>query len=214
MFYNIHTHSHSQQENVVCIHNLHQDFDAIPATGYASMGLHPWYLKDDKLETQLEELRRNITRPDVLAVGECGLDKLTGTPWDLQLTAFREQVALAEQVKKPLVIHCVKAFGEVLSLVKHVQVPVVFHGINNKLTVIQPVIDAGHYLSFGTVLLGERPFIAQVLAATPLEKVFLETDDSGTDIREIYKSAARIKNITEKEIVLQLERNFLNVFRP
>jgi TatD DNase family protein len=45
-----------------------------------------------------------------------------------------------------------------------------------------------------------------------LEKIFLETDDAEADIRDIYKSAARIKNIAEKEVVLQLEKNFLTVF--
>jgi TatD DNase family protein len=212
MYYNIHTHRFIPQTEVFSIENKYQDFGDELAGRKVSMGMHPWYLDVKYPEEQFRDLRNNALKQDVLAIGECGLDKLTATPWELQCRAFQWQIDLAQEINKPVIIHCVKAFGEVLEQLKQISIPVIFHGINNKLTVVKPVIERGYYLSFGKALLSDRDYIVKTFQAVPLDRVFLETDDSDTDIREIYKSAAKIKNITEKEIVLQLEKNFLNVF--
>lgn len=212
MFYNIHTHHNASETDVVFIQNLYQSFEKDVTGSKVSMGLHPWYLDAGNLEQQWESLENNASQPAVLAIGECGLDKLSSTHWALQLNAFERQIALAQKLAKPLIIHCVKAHREVLSRLKHVKGPVVFHGINNKLSIMQPVIDRGFYLSFGKSLLGFNEAILNTFKSTPLEQVFFETDDADVDIKEIYKSAARIKNIPEKEILLQLEKNFFNVF--
>ena len=212
MYYNVHTHPHVESDGVFFIENLYKNFDQDIKGKKVSMGLHPWYLDAGNLEKELASLTYNADRPEVLAIGECGLDKLCATDWALQLEAFRKQITLAHALGKPMIIHCVKAHNEVLAQLKGVQVPVIFHGINNKLSIIQPVIDRGFYLSFGKSLLGINEATLHTFKSTPLEQVFLETDDADVDIKEIYKSASRIKNISEKEILLQLEKNFLNVF--
>lgn len=212
MYYNVHTSPHSASEDVVFIENLYKNFDHEIGGRKVSMGLHPWYLDADNLDEQIINLAENAEKSEVLAIGECGLDKLSSTDWDLQLMAFQLQIKLARNLNKPLIIHCVKAFSEVLTQLKTVNVPVIFHGVNNKLSIIQPVIDAGYYLSFGKSLLGGNAAILNTFKTTPLDQVFFETDDADIDIREIYKSAAVVKEISEKEIVLQLEKNFLNVF--
>lgn len=213
MYYNVHTHPHAESEDVLFIENLYKHFDQeIKEERKVSMGLHPWYLHLDHLDEQFAHLAANAGRPQVLAIGECGLDKLSSTDWDLQLNAFQRQIKLAQDLKKPLLVHCVRAFHETLNQLSPAEVPVIFHGVNNKLSLIQPVIDAGYYLSFGKSLLGGNTAILNTFKATPLEKVFLETDDSTADIREIYKAAAEIRGISENELALQLEKNFLTVF--
>ncbi|MCF0059349.1 TatD family hydrolase [Dyadobacter sp. CY356] len=213
MHYNVHTHPHAHDSDVVFIENLYKNFDQSIEGSKVSMGLHPWYLNAENLAEQLEILRNNITKPEVLAVGECGLDKLSTTDWALQIKAFQAQITLAEEINKPIIIHCVKAFNDVLVMLKNITVPVIFHGINNKLSLVQPVIDSGYYLSFGKSLLGLNDAILNTFRETPLEQLFLETDDADVAIKEIYKSAAGIKDISEKEIVLQVEKNFLNLFQ-
>ena len=212
MHYNVHTHDKQQQKNVLSIENISVDFDQDIVKRKVSLGLHPWYLRDQDFEWQLADLKRNVSKPEVLAIGECGLDKRFGSDWALQLSAFREQILLAEKLNKPLIIHCVKAFDEVLLLLEQVTVPVIFHGINNKLSTVQRVIDSGHYLSFGKSIIGFNMALQETFRATPIDRIFLETDDSEKDIHEIYKSAALLRGISEKEIVLQIETNFLNVF--
>ena len=215
MFLDVHTHYPPSGANpdVLAIANRHSGFAQAVASAYVSAGLHPWYLREKTLSNDFAELRAYAVRPEVVAVGECGLDKLAATAWDTQCRAFEWQIALAEMLQKPLVIHCVKAFQECLALLKQTTVPVIFHGVNNRLSVIQPLIDAGYFLSFGKALLHPNAAILEAFRAVPLSQLFLETDDSRADIREIYKTASGLRNIPEKEIVLQLELNFGKVFK-
>jgi TatD DNase family protein len=209
VYYNIHTHS-ALETSALFIRNIHDDFNQETEGKPVSMGLHPWFLND--FEKQFLALKRNASRPEVTAIGECGLDKLTTTDWSLQLAAFQAQIALANELQKPIIIHCVRAFNEVLAQLKYISVPVIFHGINNKWTHIEPVVKSGYNLSFGKSLLSSQPAILDAFRKTPLERVFLETDDMKMDVTEIYKIAAEVKSIPEKDIVLQVEKNFSNVF--
>lgn len=213
MFLDVHTHYPASDPDILAIENRHSGFGDTAAPRYVSGGLHPWYLRSETLSDDFDALRKYVAQPGVLAIGECGLDKLTATDWGTQCRAFEWQIALAEELQKPLVIHCVKAFQECLALLKHTSVAVVFHGVNNRLPVIRPVIDAGHYLSFGKALLHPNPAIIEAFRAVPMEQLFLETDDTRADIREIYKTASQLRNIPEKEIALQLELNFGKVFK-
>lgn len=213
MFLDVHTHYATAYPDVLAIENRYNGFDEPVAGRYVSMGLHPWYIREETLSADFEKLQRYVAQPGVLAVGECGLDRLAATDWDTQCRAFEWQIALAEALRKPLVIHCVKAFQECLALLKQTSVPVMFHGINNRLSVVRPVIDTGYFLSFGKTLLHPNAAILETFGAVPLEQLFLETDDSPIGIREIYKTAAQLRNIPEKEIALQLESNFSKVFK-
>lgn len=213
MFLDVHTHNSPGDPGILAIENRHNRFAGAVGGRYVSAGLHPWYIRLETLSDDLNLLRRYAARPEVLAIGECGLDKLTATDWDMQCIAFERQIALAGELRKPLVVHCVKAFRECLQFLKNAVVPVVFHGVNNRLSVIQPVIDAGYFLSFGKALLHPNAAIMEAFRAVPTDQLFLETDDTGGDIREIYKTASRLRNIPEKEIALQLETNFCKVFK-
>lgn len=211
MYYDIHTHNTHQQPDTVSVFNQYTDFEKIP-DGLFTAGLHPWYINAETLDSDLQKLEQLLADPQLLAIGECGLDKITTTTWQLQTDAFTQQINLASTYKKPLIIHCVKAFTETLAMLKAVKTPVIFHGINNKLSIVQPVIQAGYYLSFGKALLQPNAGINETFLATPLTQLFLETDDTAADIKDVYKYAAKIRNIDEKEIVLQLEENFNKVF--
>lgn len=213
MFLDVHTHNPSTDPAVVAIENRYEGFRN-PAHGrYVSAGLHPWYLNAATLESDLAALAEYALSAEVVALGECGLDKLTKTDWVLQCKAFEQQIGLAESLQKPLIVHCVKAFQECVALLNNVRIPVVFHGVNNRLSLVSPLIDAGYFLSFGKALLHPNPAIVESLNAVPLTQLFLETDDTGADIREMYKSASRLRNISQKEIALQLELNFSKVFK-
>mgnify|MGYP000959707590 CR=1 FL=1 len=212
MYYDIHTHNITQQQSdTISVFNIYTDFEKIPADFFTA-GLHPWYINAATVNNEMLQLEQLLANPQLLAVGECGLDKITATNWQLQTEVFTQQINLASAYKKTLIIHCVKAFTETLAMLKAVKTPVIFHGINNKLSIVQPVIKAGHYLSFGKTLLQPNPAIIEIFLATPLTQLFLETDDTAADIKDVYKYAAKIRNIDEKEIVLQLEENFNKVF--
>lgn len=179
-----------------------------------SMGIHPWYIDPTGLNRQLKELAKWAVLPNVIAIGECGLDKVTETNWQLQVSAFEEQVRLANQMYKPLIIHCVRAYEEVVHILKveKVEVPVIFHGYNKNIKLAERLIKAGYYLSFGAALLEEGSNAASVIQSIPADKVFLETDDAPVDIADIYTAAASLLKTEPDALILQLHNNFHRVF--
>jgi TatD DNase family protein len=207
-------HTHKQSAMGMYVINRHKDFAQAGDGTTCSMGIHSWYIQSGGLNEQLEELNKYAGLPNVIAIGECGLDKLTDTDWQLQLTAFEEQVRLASQLNKPLVIHCVRAYEEVLHILKaeEVQVPVIFHGYNKNIELAERLIKAGYYLSFGAALLKEGSNASTVLPSIPADRFFLETDDSPVDIADIYTAAASLLKTEPDALILQLQNNFHRVF--
>ena len=153
--------------------------------------------------------------PGMLAVGECGLDKLCTTPWEKQVQVFEAQIQLALQHNKPLIIHCVKAFNEVVKILdnNHIayhKIPVIFHGFNKSALLAGTLLDKGYYLSFGAAVLKKN--ISSYLSSVPLNRIFLETDDASIPINQIYYAVSSILNITQEQLSLQLQKNCTAVF--
>ncbi len=210
LYIDIHKHSYQPQEQVICIENILTNFLACPADRPVSAGLHPWYLEN--AEEELDQLKSICPQGNVVAIGECGLDRLTKTDWTRQVKYFEAQLELATALNKPVVIHCVRAFAETMAMLKGITVPVIFHGVNKKLSAVEPLIQSGYFLSFGKAILHPSETIIHTLQAVPSAQLFLETDDAETSIQEIYKTAAGIRNISENEIALQLQKNYHSVF--
>lgn len=212
VYLDIHRHAAiaAPQKDVLTLFNLYAGFLSASAEKCYSFGLHPWYITN--LSTDMEGLTKAANAKNVKAIGECGLDAIKGGPFELQVAAFEAQIQLANNLDKPLIIHCVKAFPQVLSLLTKAHVPVVFHGFNKKLTVASEIIEKGYYLSFGAALLNPQTAASRVFAEIPLNRVFLETDAAEMDIRDIYKAASRIRKIEADAIILQVQENFKNVF--
>ncbi len=176
------------------------------------MGLHPWHLEHH--EQGLAELKQAATLPHVLAIGECGLDRVCTTNWDLQTRVFSEQIMLAEKVQKPIIIHCVRAYAEVIQLLDwhRVSVPVIFHGFNKK-GVAERLVNKGYYLSFGAAILSDTTSAAAALKTSLAGRFLLETDDSAKTIADIYNEAAIIRKTTIEDIILQVRKNVQTVFK-
>lgn len=183
--------------------------DFLPCEGqFYSLGIHPWRVKEDYGQ-EWEALCQWAPHPQVLAIGETGLDKTVPADWALQKELFDRQIALARQVGKPLVIHCVKSSNEVIGE-KRKQlsaVPWIIHGFRGNKELAAQFIRHGFYLSFG-----ER-YQEEALKSVPLERMFIETDESGVDIRELYCRAALLVDIPEEEFTEKICRNIAAVFQ-
>ncbi len=94
VYYDIHTHHLPvHPEDVAIVNSLVPTFDV--ETGlFRSVGIHPWYIYN--VEEQLAELKRQVSFPDVVAIGETGLDKGAEAPLDCQREIFRASASLAE----------------------------------------------------------------------------------------------------------------------
>lgn len=194
------------------LQNLNTPEPPEPLPGLYSMGIHPWYIQPDHWEKQLHSLREFSIYSRVLAIGECGLDKICTTPFPLQELVFRNQVVWANSIGKPLVIHCVRAWEEVLKTLEDaaVTVPVIFHGFAKNEQLARRLIDKGYYISLGKALL--KPEKESLLQVIPPAQLFLETDDAAISIGEIYTIAARALSIEHNSLVLQIQKNAATVF--
>jgi TatD DNase family protein len=208
----INIHAHSKTANSAVLLNAHENFRALDLNAFYSIGLHPWYLSENTAEAELVELREAIVKANVLAIGECGLDRVCETDFELQKHYFIKQIELANEARKPLIIHCVRAFDEVLHLLKqnHVSVPVIFHGFNKNEQVAAQILNSGYLLSFGQKLMFEST--AAVFKSIPSDRIFLETDDGCVTIEEVYRMAAEIKGMTIEELQQQIQINTNLVF--
>lgn len=212
-YYDIHTHQPaSRPEDIAIINRLvtGQEADLPPhsaaCTQFFSVGIHPWYI--DNVKEQLAELEALLTRPEVVAVGEAGLDKLAETPMDIQHELFLAQALLAEAINKPLLIHCVKAWPELIAAQKAVRphIPWIIHGFRGNGELATQLIRQGFLLSFGERF---NPAALQAARNTPF---FAETDGKDTGIRQVYQQIATCLHTPIKEIASQLEQNVLNTF--
>lgn len=180
---------------------------------YHSIGIHPWYIDENRLTIDLDIIEQQLTNPKFIAIGECGLDKRINTPFQLQEDVFIKQLLLAQAQNKPVIIHCVNAYQEVMAIKKSLKltIPLVIHGFSKSLQLAQDLIKNGFYLSFGKYLILNEE-LAIVLKNIPLEKCFLETDNSQFNLEEIYDKASEILELTRKDLENIFKSNFDKVF--
>ncbi len=145
---------------------------------YATVGLHPHAAErwSPALAAELEELCRD---PAVVAVGETGLDRVRGSPWEAQVRAFEAQLALAAQVGKPVIIHNRGAGPDILACLDRAPaLPAgVMHCFTGDAGLARAYVERGFSLSFaGIVTYRSGAFLQEAVAAVPEDRLLLETD--------------------------------------
>lgn len=211
-FFNFHTHKSINHPDILDLVNQYpNDFDE--GIAYYSIGIHPWYIVKERIEADLEIIDQKLATENCLAIGECGLDKRTEVPFELQVAVFEKQLLLAQKHQKPVVIHCVAAFQEVIALKKKltITVPMIIHGFSKNEQVAKQLLDNGFYISFGKYLI-KNPHLETVFKSIPDNRFFLETDTIDENIETVYALAAKYKNITIDELKQLIWSNFKIVF--
>lgn len=187
------------------------EFDAsIPSY---SIGIHPWYIDENRLETDLKIIKQKLQLDKCLALGECGLDKRIEIPLDLQISVFKQQLEIVKQTNKPIVLHCVAAYDEVIAIKKEMKIvnPMIIHGFSKNEQVAQSLLKNGFYLSFGKYLL-RNPDLEKVFTFAPENQILLETDTIEESIYQVYEKAAAIKGISVEEMKTIVFTNFSTIF--
>jgi len=211
-FYNLHTHKFTNNQDVFELVNQYPwEFDE--SISNYSVGIHPWYIDETRLENDLKIIEEKLQLKECLALGECGLDKRIEVPMALQIEVFEKQIALAEKYQKPLVLHLVAAFDELIEIKKRlkISVPIVIHGFSKSEQLAKQLIDNGFYLSFGKYLLRNKE-METVFKSIPNDKFFLETDTIEETLEEVYQKAALCKTISVEELQKMVEKNWETVF--
>jgi TatD DNase family protein len=211
-YIDIHTHGAEPATGIFSIETLSAHEERLPEDLPGMLftyGIHPWYLDEKNHNQQLTNVIKVAANPLVVAIGEAGFDKLKGPSADLQKKTFEEQVYIAEERKKPVVIHCVKAWDELIKVYKMLKpkMPWLVHGFRGKKDLALQLIAKGIYLSFWFDFI-IRPESSQLLRALPKEKIFLETDGAEIDIKEIYNKVAVDLEMSIDELKIQVLDNF------
>jgi len=206
-YYNVHTHCSSEDPATVEIVNTVIRKETVEANApHRSYGIHPWYLEN--VEEQFKTLREFALQKETIAIGEAGLDKLANTDFSIQKNIFHKQALLAEEIRKPLIIHCVKAWPELFSMKKEIKpsIPWIIHGLRGKPELAQQLIDHGFYLSFGAEF---NP--ASLHKAWP-KYILAETDDEDISIQQVYTFIAQTLSLPLETIADILAENSNHIF--
>ncbi|MEK7628968.1 MAG: TatD family hydrolase [Patescibacteria group bacterium] len=215
---------------------------------YATVGLHPVHTDKsfhDKAELgeggmeftskgevfDYEEYKKLALNPKVVAIGECGLDYYHSAEYrKKQEKVFIEQIELAYEVKKPLMIHCRKAFDDLLNVLRDNRhklqtVPGIIHFFSGDLKQATMLLDMGFYFTFGGVVTFTRDY-DEIIKTVPINRLLLETDapyvtpapfrgqrNEPVYVVEVAKKIGEIKNIDFEEVSHHTIENARNIFK-
>ncbi len=198
---------------------------------YAAVGLHP---TDNTKEVFDSEKYKQLalSSKKVVAVGECGLDYFRITNQELRIKqreVFRQQIELAREVGKPLMIHCREAFPDLIDVLTTYQnllhTPAgVVHFFSGSIEDARTLMDLGFSFSFGGVLTFTHDY-DEVVRYIPLERILLETDapyvapvphrGTGNEpafVVEAAKKIAEIRKVAFDEVVTVTRENTRRIF--
>ena len=189
------------------IYNL--AFQETPPDSLFSAGIHPSLSVacTEEYFTWLQEISQNI---NCVAIGECGLDGLINIDDEIQEKVFVRQIEWANEIEKPLIIHCVRRFSQLIRFQKKAKVPMIVHGFNKRESIGDDLRIHDFYLSFGKSVL-QNVNLQEFVKDFPTEKLFLETDDCDFDIQLLYQKVADLKDLTVVNLQEQIEEN-LKIF--
>lgn len=197
---------------------------------FASVGIHPSEAKSWN-DTSYAELKAFASHPKVVAIGEIGLDYY----WDKsfveeQKHVFQEQVRLAKELGKPVIVHDREAHGDVLAILKETDaasVGGVMHCFSGSLEFALECTKLGLYIALGgpvTFKNAHKP--KEVATGVPLEKLVLETDspfltphpfrgqqNDPSKVRLVAEEIARLRNISLKELADATSSNASRLFK-
>lgn len=199
----IHTH-HTAPQPEALISVSPENFNPIPNQFY-SVGIHPWETNNEISEDSWKLFEETCRHPQVLAVGECGIDLVKGGPLFRQMQVMKRQIDLSEELGKPLVIHNVHAHDIIIGMKKDMkpQQEWMVHGFRGKPTVAEMLTDAGIWISFG-----DR-HNDNAVPVVPSELILAETDESATSIGDIITALSTLRSEDLMPVIISNTRRFL-----
>ena len=210
MLIDAHTHIAAEEPGRLSLVNLTPRTPHREKTGNSlfSCGIHPADIRN----FSLRELRTALAENSCSAIGECGLDARTPIPPEQQEDAFRAQIRLAEELRLPMVIHCVRKYYDLIRLRKETaaRMPWLIHGFRGKQPIGKALLDSGCLLSLSPVWLMHQTAFPGWL---PAGSFLLETDESAFPLRELYFFTARLRGESMESLSGLLQNTFRRFLR-
>ena len=195
---------------------------------YAAVGWHPENCAP-YTEDSLDALRAWAREPKVVAIGEIGLDYYweQNPPRELQQRVLRDQLALAQELGLPVIVHDREAHADSLAIVQEFPaVRGVFHCFSGSVEMAEELLKLGWMLSFnGAITFKNARKAPEVIAAVPLERMMVETDapyltpvpfrgkrnDSGY-VHLVAEKIAQLKGLPAEQVERQTWENGVRFF--
>lgn len=199
-----------------------------PDNVFLMMGLHPTHVKEN-YKDELSKVESWLSQRHFYAVGEIGIDLYWDkTTLDIQIEAFKCQIALAKQYKLPIVIHCRESFDEIFEVLeseKDERLFGIFHCFTGTLEQAQQAIGYNMKLGIGGVVTFKNGKIDQFLKDIDLKHIVLETDspylapvpyrgkrNESSYILQVLDKLAEIYNVDRAHIAKVTTQNSKDVF--
>jgi len=146
---------------------------------YAAVGIHP-HEADTVTDEHLAEIERLASQPNVVAIGEVGLDfyRQHAAP-DNQRRVFQAFIQMAQRSRRPLLIHCRNAYDELLAMLRQPgrRYEGIIHCASGPAPFIQGALELGFHISFaGNVTFSNATALQQLVPLVPDDRLLMETD--------------------------------------
>jgi TatD DNase family protein len=215
-YVNLHAHREAKSSEEWVLTNINVDefskADLKPEAFY-SVGIHPWTLEECDVNSSLGVVQSTLEHTNVIAIGETGLDKSIQTPMDQQIAVFKAHINIAEKAGVPVIIHLVKASQQLIQVKRELEptVPMIIHGYRGSVQQAGDLVKLGFYLSLDHTLLNSER-LEEIVKRFPLQKLFIETDDSDVSIKDLYANFAKIKGISIPDLQHHMVKKIDNLF--
>lgn len=198
---------------------------------YLTVGWHPVEAID--FDNSKYEMIKNIalTNKKVIAIGEIGLDYYWDkSPKDIQKEVFKKQIALAKEVKKPIVIHCRDSMGDLLEILKEEnakEIGGIMHCFTGSVESMEIALKENFYISLaGPVTYKNAKNVKEVARCCPIDKLLIETDcpylppvpyrgkrNETSYVKYIAQEIADLREISYEKLAKQTFENACKLFK-
>ncbi|MGP1570361.1 MAG: TatD family hydrolase [Eubacteriales bacterium] len=197
---------------------------------YVSFGIHPWQadkFTEENYHKKINELSKIYKEAD--AIGEIGLDSVwCDCTKEEQMRIFTMQLDMANEFKKPIILHLKGMEKEGLNEIKKYDFPKMIHWYSYE-NLLDEFINCDCYFTVGIDVLIDKQVSAQIAQAVPLDRLLLETD--GTEavewgirrevmpfelpdlLKESLAKVAKIRDMDEDELADKIEENFFRFLK-
>jgi len=182
---------------------------------FAAIGMHPTVKFDERVILQIKENKERI-----IAIGEIGLDYLRVEDKEEMKGNFRRMLELAEELKKPVIVHSRRARGRVIKMIKELTVPVILHAFFAGRKELGRVRETEAYISIPPAVSYSEQ-LQHIAKEMPVQRLFCETDcpylwkngrSDPTFVMKSYEKLAELRGLSLDEVEKQIEENFKRVF--